>query len=156
MAGPLERVCDEHGTPLQKNGVCPKCYFRDWYRRNRDSVLARTEQRKRENRQIHLAEKRRWSERHRDVVREARRRGRVRAAGGDVVPYKEQDIYERDNWRCHVCGGQIDPKLTDRSRLSPTLDHLVAVSQGGSDTADNVRAAHKGCNSRRYWREQVA
>jgi 5-methylcytosine-specific restriction endonuclease McrA len=30
-----------------------------------------------------------------------------------------------------------------------TVDHVIPVSKGGSDTFDNVRAAHNSCNRRR-------
>lgn len=148
--------CPIHDRLTQKNGVCQSCYFRAWYERNRDDVKARAADWKKENRPAHLEGKRRWAKRHGDRLREAKRRFLVRSRGGEVIPYRETDIYERDGWVCHICRLSIDPHANGRSSAGPTLDHLIAISQGGSDTAENVRPAHKGCNSRRWNREQRA
>lgn len=46
-------------------------------------------------------------------------------------------VYARDGFACVYCG--------DRNRL--TLDHVVAVSRGGTDNAENLVTACKSCNS---------
>jgi len=55
-----------------------------------------------------------------------------------------------------VCGGEIDPSLTPWSRepheghpLAGTADHVVPLAEGGTDTDENLRAAHWTCNTRR-------
>lgn len=58
-------------------------------------------------------------------------------------------ICERDGWVCWICGGDIDPAGSGRRSFSPSVDHVVPVSLGGSDDDDNLRAAHYGCNARR-------
>jgi len=40
----------------------------------------------------------------------------------------------------------IDPGLRWPHPLSPSVDHVIPVSAGGSDRDDNLRAAHWGCN----------
>lgn len=51
---------------------------------------------------------------------------------------------------CALCGQPLDHAAPARSRWSPTADHIVPLSQGGSLTApSNLRAAHYGCNSAR-------
>ena len=52
-------------------------------------------------------------------------------------------IYDRDGERCHICGERVV------LGIDATLDHLVPLSKGGNHTADNVRLAHRSCNSRR-------
>lgn len=54
-------------------------------------------------------------------------------------------VMERDGWRCHICGDEVDRTVThglDRS----SLDHVVPLARGGSHTYDNVRASHWRCN----------
>lgn len=50
-------------------------------------------------------------------------------------------------WRCWLCGGVIDPSLDRRRRGGATIDHVLPRLHGGSDSLENLRLAHKGCNS---------
>uniref|UniRef100_UPI00338F75DE HNH endonuclease n=1 Tax=Mobiluncus sp. TaxID=47293 RepID=UPI00338F75DE len=57
--------------------------------------------------------------------------------------------------RCCYCHEPIDPIYSDESiyghnhprRLS--LEHLIPRSRGGSNSIENLRPCHLGCNSRR-------
>lgn len=55
------------------------------------------------------------------------------------------DVY---GWRCSICHTMINPDATRlRDRLS--IDHVLPVSRGGTDTLENLRPAHYGCNAAR-------
>jgi hypothetical protein len=69
-----------------------------------------------------------------------RREERLRAAPRERI-YRER-IFERDGGICWICGEVVEPK-------NATLDHVVPVSLGGTDTPGNVKLAHGVCNSRR-------
>ena len=66
--------------------------------------------------------------------------------------------------KCAICGGEVDP--TDRwvsesgrhcfGRNYPTVDHVVAIKNGGADTFDNVQLVHKHCNSKKGARLEVS
>jgi hypothetical protein len=58
-------------------------------------------------------------------------------------------VFERDNWRCRICGGSVSKTETYPHPSSPTIDHVVPISMGGSHTYDNVRTAHARCNTGR-------
>lgn len=58
-------------------------------------------------------------------------------------------VYERDGLTCQLCLRPVDLALPPADRWSATLDHIVAYSLGGSDDEDNLRLAHRSCNSRR-------
>ena len=58
-------------------------------------------------------------------------------------------MYERDGYRCHVCGGLTDPTAPWRLPRAPSLDHVVPWSEGGDDGPANLRCAHRGCNADR-------
>ena len=61
-----------------------------------------------------------------------------------------RQVLDRDGWRCQLCGEPIDPHARSRSPMSATVDHVVAVLDGGSWYAPaNLRAAHLVCNSTR-------
>lgn len=70
----------------------------------------------------------------------------VRSLGENINPY---EIFERDGWKCQLCGRRIDRKAVFPDYLSAVLDHIVPISKGGLHTRQNVQCAHFICNSRR-------
>lgn len=73
---------------------------------------------------------------------------------GDITVKK---LYERDNGVCWICGGKCDlDDFTIRNgtvicgNYYPSIDHVVPVSDGGEDSWDNVRLAHRICNTKRF------
>lgn len=58
-------------------------------------------------------------------------------------------LYERDGGVCWICGGMCDINADPNSNLYPSVDHMIPQSMGGMDTLDNVRLAHRICNSLR-------
>jgi len=77
-----------------------------------------------------------------------RRKARQRGAFKTARVYRRK-VFERDKWRCHICGGLIDKSLTAPERGSATLDHIVPLAFGGEHTMHNIKAAHLSCNSSR-------
>lgn len=88
-------------------------------------------------------------ERSAELKRRAARRRRARKAQNGFEVYEDQDIFERDQWICHLCTEAIDPELPRSDPLGATIDHLLPISKGGADRPDNVAAAHWICNVRR-------
>lgn len=83
---------------------------------------------------------------------DARRRRAVVASTWDGVT--DQQVFERDGWQCMIPGcTQVwiprNPARPWPDPLSPSIDHIVPLSLGGTDTAPNKRAAHLLCNTRR-------
>ena len=66
--------------------------------------------------------------------------------GGSHEHYEHRDIFERDGWRCHLCGKKIDTSAPWPQPDSPSIDHLIPISLGGDDMPHNVAAAHLRCN----------
>lgn len=61
----------------------------------------------------------------------------------------ESIVFKRDRWRCHICGKKISASVKWPNPLSPSIDHVIPISKGGSHTYTNVMAAHLGCNQRK-------
>lgn len=64
----------------------------------------------------------------------------------------DEEILERDGWRCQIPGCKRRPIRKDVKYPHPrskSIDHIVPLSLGGDDTAVNKRAAHFGCNTAR-------
>jgi hypothetical protein len=58
-------------------------------------------------------------------------------------------IAKRDAWVCGICGKGVVQALVYPHPYSPSIDHIVPVSMGGSNRRDNVRLAHLMCNVER-------
>jgi hypothetical protein len=117
-------TCQRFGSPFR---WCPPCYDRHA-----------------------AAQKKAWVEANRDKSRAISRKGqhvrRARMAQAEIEEFDESEIFERDNWKCGICGKKIDPKLRCPDPMSKSVDHIVPVVQLGGWTRANIRAAHLGCN----------
>lgn len=104
---------------------------------------------------FHDAACRERHDRHREDVLTKRRRAKL------VRRRFRASIYARDGSRCYLCRQPIDQAIAFPDPRSPTLDHVVPYSAGGSDDPSNLRAAHLGCNMDKgdrlpYWWERPA
>jgi 5-methylcytosine-specific restriction endonuclease McrA len=81
-----------------------------------------------------------------EIMRGPGRRRRERLRTVTRVPYERHEIFERDGWRCWICGDPVP-------EAEASVDHVVPIAQGGADAPANLRLAHRGCNSRRGWRD---
>lgn len=91
----------------------------------------------------------RQSPEYRTQRQQAHRRRRARKRSAVSEAYRARDIYERDGWRCHLCAKPLKRDATVPHPRAPTIDHVVPLARGGSDTMDNVKAAHFLCNSKK-------
>ena len=60
-------------------------------------------------------------------------------------------IYERDSWTCQLCGDPVDRTLDPKDVMAATLDHIECRSWAliPDDSSENLRLAHRSCNSKR-------
>lgn len=66
-----------------------------------------------------------------------------------VANVYRQEIYERDNWRCQLCGKAVKRKAQVPDLLAPTIDHIIPLSLGGTHEPANTQLAHFGCNAKK-------
>lgn len=66
-------------------------------------------------------------------------------------------LYERDKGICWICGGVCDwdDKETREECIVtgnsyPSIDHIVELCKGGAHSWENVKLAHRICNSKRW------
>jgi 5-methylcytosine-specific restriction endonuclease McrA len=74
-------------------------------------------------------------------------RHRALKLAATIEDFGYEEIFERDGWRCGICGERIDKTVVHPDRRSASLDHVVPLSKGGEHSRANVQAAHLGCNS---------
>lgn len=63
---------------------------------------------------------------------------------------KNQAVFERDKWRCQLCG-QATPKRLRGSQQpnAPEVDHIIPLSAGGGHVWSNVQCACRDCNGKK-------
>jgi len=74
---------------------------------------------------------------------------RARKRGQRTERVHRMRVFERDKWRCVLCGRRVVKGKGMGSHdnpMGPTLDHLVPIAQGGEHTYANVACAHWSCN----------
>lgn len=76
----------------------------------------------------------------------ALRRARLRAAVR--VCFDPRAVFERDNWKCYICGCETPKSLRGSTDpFAPELDHIVPLAAGGEHTPGNTACACRRCNS---------
>ncbi len=136
-----------------------KAYSKKYYWENREYLLAENkkwrdrnpewqkdydqnrrdiEERKSRHRKYYLS--------HKEERANTSRKHRALKYGAGHESYKRNDIFERDNWVCAICGMKINRQLKGLHPRSKSIDHIVPLSKGGIDAPINVQAAHLRCN----------
>lgn len=83
-------------------------------------------------------------------IGKAKRRAVLLAAF--VAPVSRRKIFERDGWRCQLCGKPVKRDAVVPHPLAPTIDHIVPVrppagAPKGTHEPANVHCAHYRCNN---------
>lgn len=67
------------------------------------------------------------------------------------------EVYKRDKGICWLCGGlcdwndyEVKDGVIVYGNDYPSRDHVIPKSKGGQNTWDNIRLAHRLCNSTKY------
>lgn len=91
-----------------------------------------------------------------DCLKEARRAANNKAKAlrrlrCGALPWKhevvfKQKVFERDEWKCQICGGPVDRTARPQTPLHAELDHVVPLSRGGAHAYDNTQCTHRICN----------
>lgn len=180
LVAPTEKICPRCGVRPRRRitqgrrthaPYCKPCmneyqkgrgYQQRWQERNpekRNEVLRKSRSRHRERVR---AEKRRWYYRHREEIRtrakeryvpetggrKARHRNRRAREKGALGHATERQIQARVDFyggRCWMCGNPWQH-----------IDHVIALSAGGSHWPANLRPACASCNigkGAKHWRE---
>ena len=87
---------------------------------------------------------RRRASRYMNVKKEKRRRAALTKESSQI---SVQTLYERDGGVCWICGKLCDMTADYNDNMYPSIDHVLPISKGGKDSWDNVRLAHRLCNS---------
>lgn len=81
--------------------------------------------------------------------RAAKERRRARERAAYVGPVNRGAVFERDNWTCQLCGYPVDRDAEVPAPMAPTIDHTLALANGGEHSMANAQCAHFMCNVRK-------
>lgn len=112
---------------------------RNQYLAKRKERIAYANQWQKDNPELHKIYARNSKQRnHLKVAADTRRRNARRKANG-VFSISKKELERLNRGRCFYCG------TTERI----TIDHVVAIARGGTDSIGNLVPACKSCNSRK-------
>lgn len=81
-----------------------------------------------------------------DAKRARKHRRRAREKAVEAERFSNVEIFQRDGWRCGLCGDRVNRKLRHPNEMCASLDHIVPLMEGGAHTKANVQLAHLRCN----------
>lgn len=152
MPRPLKTHCSkgheftEENTYVTPNGwrqcwTCKREAFRRSYEKNRDKYNARRRSRYAEDdthRQKILDTNRKWAADNPETVNLiSRLKKQARRSAGNLTVAEWRSVLEEFGGQCLACESD-DPV---------TIDHVIPISKGGSNTRDNVQPLCGSCNS---------
>ncbi|WP_422395619.1 HNH endonuclease [Roseomonas mucosa] len=77
-------------------------------------------------------------------------RRRAKKRGTQIEPIDCREVFARDGWRCHICGGDTDRGQAGTNHPdAPVLDHVIPLAKGGPHVWSNVACAHRSCNAKK-------
>lgn len=62
---------------------------------------------------------------------------------------RSKEVFERDAYKCQKCGRKTTTKVSCTDSRRATVDHIVALSKGGSHEWHNVQCLCMSCNVRK-------
>lgn len=83
------------------------------------------------------------------AVGKRRRLRRKRRLVGDAEVVVAAQVFERDGWRCQLCGCRVRQTGSNYHFDRATMDHIVPISRGGRHTYANIQTACNLCNSKK-------
>ncbi len=131
------------------NAYCLKCsheILAEWKLAHPEREKAKHIRWRENNREKDRAKKRAWIKRNPEKVRQMFRNVqtvRSNAPGSGYTPEQWQLLKGRYNYQC-LCCGKSEPEI------KLTVDHVVPLSKGGSNSIDNIQPLCSVCNSQKH------
>ena len=144
-------LCLFKKTPPRKFGVGPKCKscnnieYRNWYYSDVEKARLSSKKYRENNPEKRKATVRAWDrseagiDHHRNMAHTRRLQ-----KGSERVNYSH--VYLNSMGLCHICWGPVDANIKFPNPMSGTIDHVIALANGGEHSYENCMLAHNICN----------
>lgn len=115
---------------------------REFYAKNREQIVNTTRQKRANNPSKHRQWNSRWNKQNPDKrkVQSQRRRAFINNVTGDHTSQEWEQVKAQYNYTCLRCY-RIEPEI------KLTVDHIIPLSLGGSNSIDNLQPLCIQCNS---------
>lgn len=133
ICGPCQRR--DGGT--EKNTA----YRRTWRAANKERDAQHCRNNYQRNKASIRVRHKKYRAEHPEICRQGWQRYNARKLAVTIGSVNYKAVVLRDERTCYLCGKVCGADLT--------LDHVVPLSRGGAHSEDNLRVAHKSCNSRK-------
>jgi len=158
-----KRICKIEGCEekFYGKGMCKKHYNEDYFKSEKGKEIrqrhSKSEKRKEQQKKYSKSERGKEaqqkyfnSEKGKEVKRRNKQKRRALKNNSQVEDFTNLEIFERDKWKCGICGLDVDKSLCYPDKSSASLDHIVPLSRGGSHTKENVQCSHLSCNLKKW------
>jgi 5-methylcytosine-specific restriction endonuclease McrA len=142
-------IRERHKAYYQEHKYWFKEYQKKWHKANyekrRESALARARSSRQEYPEILRERYRVWAKNNPDktTANNHRRRARLTGVGGTYTAQEWVDLCDWYDNRCLSCG----------ETTTLTVDHVVPIAKGGTNSIDNIQPLCGSCNSRKGAKE---
>ncbi len=126
--------------------VWRKAWRKAYFEANPEKRNAQNKAWQKANPKKEKARKKAWRDANPEKCREMDRKHRALKHKTQVEPVNEKIVFMRDGWICQICHKRVNKSLKHPHLMSPSLDHIIPLSQGGSHTYANVQLTHLRCN----------
>lgn len=84
---------------------------------------------------------------HNNRYHEIARREKIKRNGNVDYTISLQRLVRRDKYICHICKQIVDMEADTNADTYGSIDHVIPINKGGTHTWDNVKLAHRKCNT---------
>ena len=129
-------ACNDQRNATEELRKFRQAYYANQYSESKDEILAR-------GKQYNATPNGRVS----TIVRNSRRRAAKQGAEGSHTKAELAEIRLAQNDQCAYCHKNLNGK--------GSLDHVVALSRGGSNWRSNLQWLCRSCNSRKHTKDAI-
>ena len=129
-------------------------YMKQYYKKNKEERLEYMKQYNKENKDKMKEYNKRWHKNNPEKLfnKHNKRRNKLENQGRGITKEQYKECNKWFDWRCAYSGEKMENNKTSNGR---TLDHIVALDNGGLNEPWNVIPMRKGYNTSKYITENV-